>query len=68
LAPRIKTLALSELQKADELFICNSLAGIRPVLSVVISPELRMTYVAGDITRQLQSELERVLFLKPLQA
>lgn len=61
LVPRIKALTLSELQKADELFICNSLAGIRPVLSIAFSPELLMTYTASDVTRQLQSGLERTL-------
>jgi 4-amino-4-deoxychorismate lyase len=61
LVPRIKSLTLSELQKADELFICNSLAGIQPVLSVTVSPELLMSYVAGNVTRRLQSGLERAL-------
>lgn len=59
LVPCIKTISLMELQKADEVFICNSVAGISPVLSIAFSPTLSVAYVPKFITRQLQAKLER---------
>lgn len=61
LVPRIKSIALDEVQTVDEIFICNSLAGILPVLSIAFSPASLITYTAGSVTRQLQSTLEQVL-------
>lgn len=61
LAPRIKALVLADVQQADEVFICNSLTGICPVLSIAFSSELSITYTAGRITRQLQTHLEQAL-------
>jgi 4-amino-4-deoxychorismate lyase len=61
LSPVIKSLALEDLQKADELFICNSLAGILPVASVSFSPSLAISYSPGPVTRQLQSALEQIV-------
>lgn len=42
-----------DLNTADEIFVCNSLIGIWPVVSVDAIAELK----AGDITRQLQTRL-----------
>ena len=49
---RVCDLQLDDLYQADELFVCNSLFGIRPILAVNSN-----RYPHGDITRQLQFQL-----------
>ena len=59
--PAIKSISLTELEQAEELFICNSLAGILPVVSIDFLSTSVMPYGVGSITRQLQIALENVL-------
>jgi 4-amino-4-deoxychorismate lyase len=57
LTPRINAISLADIQQADEVFICNSLAGVLPVVSVAFEPSA-VTYKAGSVARQLQTGLE----------
>jgi 4-amino-4-deoxychorismate lyase len=48
-----QNLTLDDLKTADEIFLCNSLIGIWPVISV----DKMLSLKPGDITRQLQTRL-----------
>ena len=61
LVPVVKDIALDELKQANELFICNSLAGILPVVSVDFASASSMKYSVGPTTLQLQAALENLL-------
>lgn len=56
---RVTQLSLKDLASADEVFLCNSVAGITPVLRVVGERELR--FPSGSITAQLQQALSSFL-------
>jgi 4-amino-4-deoxychorismate lyase len=45
-------------QKADEVFICNSIIGIWPVVSI-IDKEMHYNYVVGERTQQFQDLIAR---------
>lgn len=48
-------LTLDSLRSADELFLCNTIAGIWPVVEVEENP--RKTYAIGEISRRLQEAI-----------
>jgi len=50
----IGTLSIQDVQQADELFVCNSLIGIWPVVKIDDSGE----YPVGPMTRHLQTLLQ----------
>jgi len=54
LETQVQRLSLWDLEGAEEVFLCNSLIGIWPVIAVAD----QFTYRAGPITRQLQAALE----------
>lgn len=56
---QIKQLTLVDIRTADEIFLCNSVYGIWPVLSVVEESELQ--FPLGDVTVQLQRALKHFL-------
>ncbi|NOQ94079.1 MAG: aminodeoxychorismate lyase [Methylophaga sp.] len=47
----------NDLRKADEVFVCNSINGIWPVIDVV---DIEKKYTLGSITQQLQQALSMV--------
>ena len=49
-------LAMNDLLSADEVFICNSIAGILPVLSV----DSHCSWPRGNYTQKIQKELHKV--------
>lgn len=48
-------LTLNSLYSADELFLCNTIAGIWPVIEIDENPQ--KTYTIGDISRRLQEAI-----------
>lgn len=50
-----KKLTLADLATADEVFLCNSLIGIWPVIS--IDSDKILVFKQGELTRKLQAEL-----------
>ena len=50
-----KPLALAQLRDADEVFACNSVAGILPVRKLAV-----WQWRAGDLTRSLQQSFDRL--------
>jgi 4-amino-4-deoxychorismate lyase len=52
-----KNISLIELLKADEIFICNSVIGIWPVIK--LQSDVLTSFTAGKITRDLQAALYR---------
>ncbi len=50
---RVQDVTLGQVQRAEELFICNSLIGICPVLALECQRK-----APGPVTRQLQASLE----------
>ncbi|MEH6469329.1 MAG: aminotransferase class IV, partial [Porticoccus sp.] len=53
----VKAISLEELLSVDELFVCNSVMGIWPVVAL----ENRANWVAGEGTQKLQAQLHRAL-------
>ena len=49
---------MGHLQEADEVFICNSLIGIWPVIAVDASGDKTRNYKKGAVTAQLQALLD----------
>jgi 4-amino-4-deoxychorismate lyase len=56
----IKNLTLDALASADEVFLCNSVRGIKPVNRVVGLKDF--STVSKPLTRQLQTALEKTFF------
>jgi 4-amino-4-deoxychorismate lyase len=52
-----KNILMDELLSADEIFICNSVIGIWPVIQLHANPIKNFT--VGKITRELQAALYR---------
>ncbi|MBQ0806533.1 MAG: aminodeoxychorismate lyase [Porticoccus sp.] len=52
-----KTISSEELLSVDELFVCNSVMGVWPVVSL----ENCTNWIVGERTKQIQTELQRVL-------
>jgi len=52
IATGVRDIAMDELEGADEVFLCNSLIGIWPVISIA-----ERSYPVGEMTRLLQSFL-----------
>ena len=50
---KICRLDMEDLQLADEVFVCNSLIGIWPVIAVDGRP-----YCKGEITRRMQQQIQ----------
>jgi len=57
--PVIKKLTLDDLYSADEVFLCNSVFGVWPVVQVVGEPACK--FPVGKITSQLQQLLIKAL-------
>jgi 4-amino-4-deoxychorismate lyase len=54
LGPRIETLTLEDVGSAQEMFVCNSLIGIWPLVAI----DDVYTFEVGPVTRRLQTTLE----------
>lgn len=55
----IEQVSLEQLQQADEIFLCNSVRGIWPVIS--LGQNFPRSLTVGAVTRALQSQLENLL-------
>ncbi|MBJ9978197.1 aminodeoxychorismate lyase [Pseudomonas sp. S75] len=55
---RVGELSLAQLRQASEVFVCNSVYGIWPVLGV---PALKLDWSAGPLTRKLQAVARTLL-------
>ena len=53
----VKAISLEALLSVDELFVCNSVMGIWPVVAL----ENRANWVVGEGTQQIQAQLHRAL-------
>lgn len=53
---QVRDLALADLQQADEVFVCNSVYGVWPVLEIAAS-----NWPAGPVTRTLQAVARTLL-------
>lgn len=60
-ATKISDVLLDELRQADEVFVCNSVFGVWPVVSLAGCSE-PVSWSCGGVTRQIQEEIKPYCF------